>query len=279
MKRSLAALAASTAAFAAFTASAMAGVATYNSTAALSVPNLTGINGVTSTISVPAGRTAVQSIEVPNLAISWPSGGQELGLQLQDPSGDQMYLFPTGCTTYPNTSNFTITDNATQAADATIASCDNAHLVGGSLKPVDPASKKMSFFSGKASSGNWLLRAIDSPGISMNQGTINTWAVRITHAAPTLTATATKQKLSKTLLLSATTNATGTLTTGGAAKASTTQVTANTPVTVPFSLTKKTKKKIKKKGKGTAGVVVTLTDQTNGTATQTVPVKIKAKKK
>jgi hypothetical protein len=163
---------------------AQAQTVTYGSTAILPVPDDTGPAGVTSTIVVPPGTGAVQLLEVTNFRVQWGASAQELSTQLIAPDGTFMNLFEVGCGSgFDAPDIWAFSDGASQTAfnDKFDPKCD---LPGGTFRPVDlPENRKLSIFSGKQASGNWTLRAVDNGVTFNNQGTILSWAVRITHAA------------------------------------------------------------------------------------------------
>lgn len=258
---------------------ALAGVATYNSTGPLPVTDDTGPAGVTSTINVPPGRTAVQSVEVSNFRIDWAASAQELSTQFAGPDGSSLFLFTEGCFSYDADDVWVFSDSGTQTApnDKNDPKCD---LPGGTFRPTDvfPTFKKLSIFSGKPSAGTWTLRAIDSGAGFTNQGTIESWAVRIVHAPPTLTATAPAVGKLASLAITATSNANGSVTMGGGAIPATIPLTANVPRQIAFSPIQAIRKKLKKKGKASVNVSLAFTDETGGTANATVAFTVKGKK-
>ena len=247
-------------------AGASAGVATYNSTGPMFVTDDNAPNGNSSKITVPPGRTPVQSVEVTNFTVFWPASGQDMRAQIIGTDGTTMTLFDEGCFTYDEDHVWGFSDAAAQLTwnDKDDPKCD---LGGGTFRPVN----KLSVFAGKAATGIWTLRAIDK-GCIGNQGSIQTWALRITHAPPTLTASGPKSAdLDGKLKVFAKADANGTVT-AGAAKVN---LTAGEQVAVPFKVSKKTRKRIGQKGKSLVKVKVAFTDETGGTANSTVPVKVK----
>jgi hypothetical protein len=247
--------------------SASAGVATYNSTGLLIVTNDNAPNGVTSKITVPPGRTAVQSVELTNFIVFWPASAQEMSARLEGTDGTAVSLFTEGCFNYETSDVWSFSDTAPIQTwnDKDDPKCD---LPGGALRPLG----KLSTLAGKAASGTWTLRAIDSGAIFNNQGNIQTWALRITHAPPILTTSAPKSAdLDGKLKVFATADADGSATTG----AGKVDMNAGQQVAVPFKVNKKTRKKIAKKGKAQVKVKVSFTDVTGGTANAVVPVKVK----
>jgi hypothetical protein len=274
-KRTASVLIAALAGLSCFTASAAAGVATYSSTATFGVPNNTGQSGLPSQVFVPPGRTAIQSVELTAVKPSFGGGGGlDLQLRLEDPAGTEIDLLDnSACNTWPNTSAFTISDSAPIAMNNNAAFC--TALAGAptttSGRPADPLTP----FNGKSATGVWTVTVVDI-GLSGSSGSWNGWSLRVTHAPPTLAAKAAKQKLAKNLLLTATSDANGTLSLGGDAKRRTEKVAAGDPDLVAFKLKPKAIKKIRAAGKGVAKVAVTLTDDTGGTAVKTIKVKVSA---
>lgn len=253
------------------TGSAFAGVADYPSTATFGVPNNTGQSGLPSQVFVPPGRAPVQSVQLTQVAPSFGGGGgQDLQLRLKGPSGTEIKTLSLGCTTYPNTSAFTITDSAALSVDsAGFCTALTASPKTASGKPTEP----LSAFNGQPSSGVWTVTVVDA-GTSATLGSWNGWNLQINHANPTLKADPSPFKIKKKFAISALCNANCTVTTGGAAGATTTQLAANSVGTIVAPALKQAQKK----GKGV--VTLTATDQTGGTATTTVNAKtIKVKKK
>jgi subtilisin-like proprotein convertase family protein len=254
----------------AMTGSAFAGTADYPSTGTFGVPNNTGQAGVPSQAFVPPGRTAVQSLQLTQVKPSFPmaGGAGDLQLRLQSPSGTEITLLAnTTCDTYPNTSAFTITDSA-QFEVGSPSFC-STQLPTGSGKPSQP----LATFNGQASAGTWTVTVVDL-GLSATPGSWNGWTLQINHANPTLKADPAPFKIKKKFAISAVCNANCTVTTGGAAGATTTKLAANSVGTIiaPAS------KKAQKNGKGV--VSLTARDETGGTATTTVNAKtLKTKKK
>jgi subtilisin-like proprotein convertase family protein len=244
------------------TGSAFAGTANYPSTGSFGVPNNTGQAGVPSQAFVPPGRTAVQSLELTKVMPSFGGGGgQDLELRLKSPSGTEIPILSIGCTTYPNTSAFTISDSAATSID-TAAFC-STQLPAGSGKPSQP----LSTFNGQPSAGAWTVTVVDV-GVSATLGSWNGWTLQINHANPTVTAAKAPFKAKGKIALTATCDADCTVTTGGAAKATTTKLAQNVPGLIVASPTKKAKKK----GKGS--VTLTATDTTGGKATTTITAKV-----
>jgi hypothetical protein len=256
--------------------SAYAGVAVYTST---DVPKFVPDGGnIPSTLTVPPGRTAIQSIDVTNYGYTWGASGQELSAQLFAPDGSEMNLFEIGCFSWPDDASITLTDSA--AADLPEKhGCDGLNLVGTSFRPVNAQQRKLSFFAGKAASGTWTLRSIDASNGFTNQGNLVRWALRITHVPPVLKASAPKSAKLGKLDLTVNVNANGTIATGGGAKPGTTALVADKPKTISLQVTKKVKKKIKAKGKARVNVSLTFTDETGGTDTGSVSVTIKGSAK
>ena len=98
-------------------------------------------------------------------------------------------------------------------------------------------------------------------------GTWNGWNLQISHADPTLKADPAPFKIKKKFAISAVCDANCTVTTGGAAGVTRTQLVANSVGTIIAPANKKAQKK----GKG--AVTLTASDETGGTATTTVNAK------
>jgi hypothetical protein len=257
----------------AMTGSAFAGTADYASTATFGVPNNTGQSGLPSQVFVPPGRTPVQSLQLTKVAPSYGAGGGlDLQFRLKSPSGTEIsVLANSNCTTWPNTSAFTVTDTATNEVGST-AFCTalQGNPTGTSGKPNQP----LSTFNGQPSGGVWTVTVVDLGVNNTFNGSWNGWNLEINHANPTLKADPAPFKVKKKFAISALCDANCTVTTSGAAGPTTTQLAANSVGTIiaPAS------KKAQKKGKGV--VTLTATDETGGTATRTVNAKTpKAKKK
>ena len=253
-------------------ASAQAATVEYRNDNALTINNNNGVNGQVTVIPVPAGRTPVQTLELPGVKPFWSSGGTDLEMFLVGPNGDQMHVMITGCATMGNTTNFTITDNATAFAESSIAFCNN-ELVGGKGKPKDNDGKTFaSFFGGKASGGNWTLHVRDI-GVQAGGGTFSGWGLRITHAPLVPTIVAKKQPLGKSLRFMATCNADCALTTGGDTKAKTEQLNQGNTEALKAKLKAKARDRLEEKGK--AKLKVTVDDGYGDVVTETVKVKLK----
>ena len=247
----------------AMTGSAFAGVADYPSTATFGVPNNTGQAGIPSQVFVPPGRTAVQSLQLTKVAPSYGAGGGgDLQLRLTSPGGTEITLLAnSNCAMWPNTSAFTITDSAIDEVGST--NFCNTQLPTGSGKPNQP----LSTFNGQPSAGVWTVTVVDIGVNNTFNGSWNGWNLQITHANPALKADPAPFKVKKKFAISAVCDANCTVTTGGAAGATTTQLVANSVGTIIAPANKKAQKK----GKG--AVTLTATDETGGTATTTVNAK------
>jgi hypothetical protein len=186
-----------------------------------------------------------------------------------------MNLFEIGCFSSPDDASLTLTDSAAAPLPEKHG-CDGLNLVGSSFKPVDPQGRGLSFFSGRPASGTWILRSIDSSSGFTNQGDLQRWALRIGHVAPALKASGPRSaKLRAGLTLTATTNADGTIVTGGNAQPGTTRLVAGRATAIPYRVTKKAKTRIKKKGKARVSISLAFTDETGGQAAQVVSLTIK----
>jgi hypothetical protein len=267
----LVAAAVGTIALLAMTGSAYAGTADYPSTATFGIPDNTGQAGLPSQVFVPPGRTPVQSVQLTKVAPSFGGGGgQDLQLRLAGPSGIEIQALSVGCTTYPNTSAFTIRDSAALSVDsAGFCTALSASPATASGKPTEP----LSAFAGQPSSGVWTVTVVDA-GISATPGSWNGWNLQITHANPTLKADPAPFKIKKKFAISVRCDANCTVRTGGAAGSTTTQLVADSVGTIIAPANKKAQKK----GKG--AVSLTATDETGGTVTTSVNAKtIRVKKK
>jgi subtilisin-like proprotein convertase family protein len=257
----------------AVTGSAFAGTADYASTATFGVPNNTGQSGIPSQVFVPPGRTAVQSLQLTKVAPSYGAGGGlDLQFRLKSPSGSEiLVLANSNCTTWPNTSAFTVTDGATnEVGSPAFCSALQANPTGTSGKPNQP----LSTFNGQPSAGVWTVTVVDIGLNNTFNGSWNGWNLQINHANPTLKADPAPFKIKKKFAISAVCDANCTVNTSGAAGSTTTKLAANSPTTIVAPANKKAQKK----GKGV--VTLTATDETGGTATTTVNAKtIKAKAK
>jgi subtilisin-like proprotein convertase family protein len=252
-------------ALALFAGTAMAGTASYPSTGTFGVPNNTGQAGVPSQVFVPPGRTAVQTLQLTQVKPSFGGGGGgDLQLRLKSPSGTEISVLSNGCTTYPNTSAFNISDSATLSVDSA-GFC--TALTGAPTTTSGKPTQPLSTFSGTPSAGTWTVTVVDV-GVSATLGSWNGWTLQVNHADPTVKAAAAGFKVKKKFALAATCDADCTVTTGGAAKASTTKLGQNIAGVIVASPTKKAKKK----GKGV--VTLTATDQTGGTATTSIKLKV-----
>ena len=254
------------------TGTAFAGTADYASTATFGIPGDTGQAGLPSQVFVPPGRTSVQSLQLTEVGPSYGGGGgADFSMRLKSPTGTEITLISNGCATYPNTSAFTISDTATNPIDGNGAFC--TALNGGNPTTAGKPTEPLSAFNGQPSVGTWTVTVVDAP-LGPPRGSWNGWNLEINHANPTLKADPAPFKIKKKFAISAVCDANCRVTTGGAAGATTTQLTANSPGTIiaPAS------KKAQKKGKGM--VTLAATDETGGTATTRVNAKtLKTKKK
>jgi hypothetical protein len=249
----------------AMTGSAFAGTADYPSTATFGIPGDTGQAGLPSQVFVPPGRTPVQSLQLTNVAPSYGGGGgNDFQMRLKSPAGTEITLVTNGCATYPNTSAFTISDSASNPIDGNGAFC--TALNGGNPTTPGKPTQALSAFTGQASVGAWTVTVVDAP-LGPPMGSWNGWNLQIIHANPSLKADPAPFKIKKKFAISAVCDANCTITTGGAAGATTTRIAANSVGTIIAPANKKAQKK----GKG--AVTLTATDETGGTATRTVNAK------
>jgi hypothetical protein len=273
-RRSFSALLIGISGLACFASSAAAGAADYTTTAGFTIPNNTGINGIPSSVFVPPGRTAVQKVELTELQPTFTAGGgTDLELRLQSPTATELTLFGTGCATFPNTTNFSMNDEASELAGS--AGFCATEVVGGAGRPNNVDTETFSIFNGATSSGVWTLIVRDV-GLQAPTGIWKGWNLRITHAPPVLTAKAARQRLARTLTLRAGCNAECSLRIGGAARPRTERLAPNSPTLLAVSLKKKVARKIRRRGRGRARVRLTATDPTGGTATRIVRIRLRA---
>jgi hypothetical protein len=249
----------------AMTGSAFAGVADYTNTSSFSVPNNTGQAGIPQPVSVPPGRTPVQGVELTNVMPSYGgSGGTDLSLRLTGPNGTSVDVIGAGCNIYPNTSAFTISDSAALAiSNPAFCTALQANPTTASGRPAQP----LSTFNGIPSAGVWSLTVIDAGVNNVTNGSFKGWTLHLTHTNPTLKADPAPFKIKKKFAISAVCDANCTVTTGGAAGVTRTQLVADSVGTIVAPANKKAQKK----GKG--AVTLTATDETGGTATTTVNAK------
>jgi hypothetical protein len=249
----------------AMTGSAFAGVADYTNTSSFSVPNNTGQAGIPQPVSVPPGRTPVQGVELTNVMPSYGGGGgTDLSLRLTGPNGTSVDVIGAGCNIYPNTSAFTISDSAALAiSNPAFCTALQANPTTASGRPAQP----LSTFNGIPSAGVWSLTVIDAGVNNVTNGSFKGWTLHLTHTNPTLKADPAPFKIKKKFAISAVCDANCTVTTGGAAGVTRTQLVADSVGTIIAPANKKAQKK----GKGV--VTLTATDETGGTATTTVNAK------
>ncbi len=254
---------------------ASAATVSYTNHTTINVPNNSGVAGLPDPVTVPAGRTPVQSVEVSNAQPIWASGGTDFEMWLTDPSNTRLELMTIGCPTMNPGTHFAVRDSAAIFADDTIAFCNN-QLNGGEGKPNDPAGGTFaSSYNGKNSSGTWTLFVRDA-GIQLGGGVFNDWTLTITHAPFELTATANKQKLKKRLLVSATCNANCSLSSSADASPATFSLLQGESQQLSVALTKKARKRLAKRGKAMIGLSA---DDGYGDPAASATVKIKLKRK
>lgn len=254
---------------------ASAATITYTNNANITIPNNSGVGGLPDPVTIPAGRTAVQSVEVSNAMPVFPAGGTDFEMWLVDPSGTRLDLMTIGCPAMPGGTHFAVRDSAAVFADDTIAFCNN-QLNGGEGKPNDPGGGTFaSKYNGKKSAGTWTLFVRDA-GVVGGGGNFIGWSLKITHAPLVLTATANKQKLRKNLLVNASCNANCSLSTGGDASLATFSLLQDQAQQLSVKLTKKARKRLAAKGK--AKIALSADDGYGDTTSTTVKVKLKRKK-
>jgi hypothetical protein len=256
----------------AFAGTAAATVVTYTNGNPLSVPNNTGIAGVSTTIEIPAGRTPVRRLEVP-VNPEWPAGGTDMELRLQDPIGNEMFLMVIGCPMMPNGTHFTITDSATVVATNSVAFCSN-QLSGGEGKPEDPDGKTLAFFKRKPTGGTWTLFVRDD-GILATGGTMDGWALKVDHAPLTLRAKSHKQRLRRELQFRAKCNADCTLLARGDARRRVFHLGQDALTGQTLKLKRRARRRLA--DGGTARIKLRATDDIDQVATRLLKIKIRAR--
>jgi hypothetical protein len=253
---------------------ASAATITYTNNANISIPNNSGIAGIPDTVTVPAGRTPVQSVEVSKAMPVFSAGGTDFEMWLTDPSNTRLDLMTIGCPAMPGGTQFAVRDSAAVFADDTIAFCNN-QLNGGEGKPNDPGGGTFaSKYNGKPSTGTWTLFLRDA-GVVGGGGNFVGWSLKITHAPLVLTDSANKQKLKKSLLISASCNANCSLSTSGDAKATTFTLSQDKSQQLSVPLTKKARKRLAEKGKAKIGL--SAADGYGDLTNATLKVKLKRK--
>jgi hypothetical protein len=266
----LTALAVATA-FASFAGAANAATVTYSNTTAFPVPNNTGIAGVDLKVNVPAGLPPVQKAEV-QMAPSFPSGGgADLSYKLRDPSGAEMFVMLSPCPFSSNASNFTISDDA-QYPVGQVTFCNNLQS-GGSGLPDDPDGKKLAIFQGKPSGGDWVLNVRDI-GLNATQGTLRSWAVKLTHAPLAIVGNAKRQRVKRNAKVKLTCNADCSVRAAGDAKARTFQLDQDETTRVAVPVKGKALDRVADGGK--LKLKLTVTDATGETVTKRIKVKVAA---
>jgi len=222
--------------------SAQADVVDYVNSTPAPVANNSTVNP---TVTVPAGREPVESVEVRNVQPIWATGGTDTEMQLKGPDGQSLYLWTIGCPSMPSGTHFSVIDGSLTPVDSTVAFCNN-ELQGGGGSPHDPDSKMLSIFSGGPSSGTWTATVRDA-GIQSGGGTLNGWTLRITHADLNLTAKAHGQKLRKRLHLRLKCNANCTVSKSGDAKSGQLTLIQDQGQTVNVALKKNARKRLAKR--------------------------------
>lgn len=249
-------------------AAASAATVTYTNATAFSVPNNTGIAGIDLVVSVPTGRPDVQKIEVP-MRPSFPAGGGgDVSYKLRAPDATEMFVMLNGCPAFPNTSDFTISDEA--AFPVGVINFCVAEPNGGTGRPDDPDGKKLSIFNGRPSGGVWALNVRDI-GLNATQGTLNSWGVKITHEPLTITGKGKKQRIKKSAKVKLTCNADCTVTGGGDATGRSFELDQNETDQVAFPLKRKALKRVADGGK--LKLKLNVTDEIGDVVKTTVKVK------
>jgi hypothetical protein len=264
----LAALVAVTAS-ASLAGAANAATVTYSNTNAFSVPNNTGIAGIDLVVNVPTGLPPVAKVEVP-MAPSFPAGGgADLSYKLRSPSNTEMFVALSPCPFSPNTTNFTLSDDATDRVGQ-VPFCNNQQN-GGTGHTDDPDGKKLSIYQGQPSGGNWVLNVRDI-GLNATQGTLNSWGVKITHEALSITGLARRQAVKRKAKVSLTCNANCSVQSGGDAKGRTYTLDQGEATKVAIPIKGRALDRVADGGK--LKLKLTVTDATGETVTKKVKVKV-----
>lgn len=225
----------------AFAGTATAGTAIYTST---DVPKTlpSDSNGI-STLTVPSGRPAVQSVDVVGVRLEWAGEGTDWRSSLRSPAGTEIQLYNDACDDMPANSNFTLTDNSTILASDGPPFC-TTQLVGGSGRPNVP----LSTFAGTTASGQWSMPIRENGVVPGGSKTLHGWGLRIVHAPLVATGSGKKQKLRSRLTIQARCDTDCDVATGGNARPSSTPLTPNTDTLLKVTLKKKARKRLAKGG-------------------------------
>jgi hypothetical protein len=158
---------------------------------------------ITSTVTVPSGRTPATDVNVVGFSASSPSASGDRALTLRNPSGGTAGIIG-GCDTISD-SGVTVDDEAASAFSCTPAD-------GATIRPAGPP---LSALDG-AASGTWTMSLVDpGGGLAAGTGTLFSWALRITHAPFVFTIDAKGQPLRTKIKLGATCNAKCTIRSSG----------------------------------------------------------------
>jgi hypothetical protein len=161
---------------------------------------------VTSSVTVPSGRTPATDVNVVGFNLSSPSASGDRMLTLRSPNGGTAGIIG-GCDTIADT-GVTVDDEAASAFSCTPTD-------GATIRPAGPP---LSALVG-AASGTWTMTFSDpGSGLTAGSGSLSSWALRITHAPFVFTVNAKGQPLRGKIKLSATCNAKCTITSRGDVK-------------------------------------------------------------
>jgi hypothetical protein len=258
------------ASFAALAGTASAATVTYTNNTPLAVPDNTGLNGIDTLVTVPAGRTPVQSIQMTGVRPSFPAGGADVSYKLKAPNGTEMFPMLTGCSVFPNTTSFAIRDGA--ALEVGTFNFCNTQLNGGEGDPNDPNGKTFADFVGTPTPGNWIFNVRDL-GLNATQGFLNGWSIQITHQPFVATVTAKKQRLRKRVTFTAECNADCTVSKGADVKGQPDSLNQGNAEVLSAKLKPKARKRLADKGK--AKLKLVFDDGYGDTYTKTMRVKFR----
>ena len=181
-----------------------------------------------------------------------------------------------GCPTFPNTTDFTLDQQAVTDPFSTGATCTPP--ITGTFRPSNSVASMtpLTDLNGRAS-GPWAM-TFDDGGVG-GDNTFNGWGLRITHAPLTITASAAaSQPLGKTLTFKASCNANCDLTTGGDASAQTFKLVADHSESLEAPVSAAARARLLPAG-GVATLALTATDDIGDTTTRTISVPVTSKAK
>jgi cell division septation protein DedD len=163
---------------------------------------------VTSSVTVPSGRTAAIDVDVVGLNVLSPTGSGDRNLLLRAPNGGTAGIVPGSCDTIADT-GMIVDDEAPSAF-----SCQPP-----ALSSMRPGGTPLSSLDGP-SAGTWTMTFGDAGGPpAADPGTLSTWSVRVTHAPFLFTVLAKGQELRPKIKVRATCNAKCSIKSSGDVKA------------------------------------------------------------